>query len=526
MARGDLARAAVLITALALVSKFLGFGREMIFAAFYGASGVMDAYVVANMLPAVLGAVVQQGIVTAFIPVYNTYLARGDQRDADRLANTVVVLVVVCTGLIGAAAYVFMPYLVAAVAPGFAPPRLALTVRLTRIMLPILLLSGLLGLANAVQQAHKRFFYPALVGLPYNIVIISGVALLASRWGIYAAAVATTLAVVAQVCIQWPGLKSVGFRLRPALDLGHPGVRRMAALILPVLFGTAANHANLFVDRMLASSLPAGSIAALTYASRVNAVCIGLFVTSVITVIFPTLAQCAARQDMAAFKRHLNVSIRVIAFIIIPIMVIFLVFSKPIIAAAFQRGVFDNHATDLTSFALFFFALGMLGISLIDLLNQAFYAQQDTRTPVLVTFGVVAVNIILNFLLVKPLAHGGLALATSTASTLGMLVLLYLLRRRLGSIGGRQIMISLAKILAASCAMVLVAYGIFALLAAPGLRVPGLPAGLTRLVPLGLALSAGGLAYLTAAAALRCQELAIGLELAARKIPFLRRFTV
>lgn len=524
MAGIDLARAAVLITVLALLSKFLGFAREMTFAAFYGASGVMDAYVVANMLPAVLGAVVQQGIVTAFIPVYNSYLVQGDRRGADRLANTVVVLVVVFTGLIGTAGYLFTPYIVAAVAPGFAPERLALTVSLTRIMLPILLFSGLLGLASAVQQAHKRFFYPALIGLPYNIVIIGGVALLASRWGIFAAAAATTVAVAVQVLIQWPGLKGVGFRLRPALDLAQPGVRRMGVLILPVLFGTAANHANLFVNRMLASALPAGSIAALTYASRVNAVCIGLFVTSVITVMFPTLSQCAARGDMDAFRRHLNVSIRVIAFIIIPIMVIFMVFNRPIIAVAFQRGVFDAHATSLTSFALFFYALGMLGIALIDLFNQAFYAQQDTRTPVLVTFGVVAVSIILNFLLIKPLAHGGLALATSTATTLGMLTLLVLLRRRLGSIGGRQIMISLAKILAASCVMAVVAYGVYTLLTATGLKHPGGHTAWGRFVPLGLALAAGGTAYLAAAAAMHCQELAIGLDLAARKIPLLRRF--
>lgn len=461
MAKSVLAKSVFLVGGLSLISRLLGFVREMVFAAVYGTSYSMDAYVVASMIPVLLGSFVQVGISSAFIPVYNSYLAKDERESAKAMGNTMFGIVTLITSIVVLIGLITAPQIVSFVAPGFAVEQQIIAVTLTRFMMPIILLSGWLGLFCAIQEAHQRFFYSAFGNIPMNIVIVLMVIFLSAKYGVFVAGLATTVATAVQVVIQVPGLVKCGYIPRLSLRLEHPGVRKIAILFLPMSLSMVATQVNVLVDRMIASALGEGSIAALTYAVRINNVFILLVVSSIITVVYPLLSQAIGKRDFEEYKTRLNSSIRLVMFFMIPISLVLIVFRTQFVSIVFERGAFDANATEATAFALMFFAMGMLGTSLIDLLNKAFYANHDTKTPVKVTFIIVILNIILNFVLSRFLSYGGIALATSVSTTTGTLLLLLYLRKAFGGIGGRQILESFCKTIAASVSMVVIAQVVY-----------------------------------------------------------------
>lgn len=521
MSSRKIAKAAVLITILAVISKFFGLIREIILAHYYGISTEMDAYVVAVMIPTVLGSVIRACIITAFIPIYNGYLAQKEHCAAKRLADTSLTLIVVVSIVVGIILCLFASPLITMMAPGFSTNLHQLTVSLLRITMPIMLFFSILGLINAIQQSQDIFVYPAIVGLTANLVIILLVVGFAEKIGIYAAALGSVIAVVMQVIIQWPGLRKCNYYPQFAFDYNHPGIRKMAILLGPILLGTAATQANLFVDRFLASFLPTGSIAALNYANKINTVFINLFVMSLITVTFPSLSKFAAQGETNAFKRSLSTSIRIVLYITMPIVTALMIFNNQVVELLLQRGAFDKVATQATSYALFFFSVGMVGMSLVEILNRAFYALQETKIPAIVNIGVVGLNILFNIILIPYLAHGGLALGTSIAVTIGVIILLKILRRKLGNFGEKRLSSTLIKTMVAATIMGVVTFFLYYYIIVPGVYQLWPSNQLAKSIAFVLAIVVGGLVYIASTLFMRCEELLFVLELLSGKIPFM-----
>lgn len=436
--RQTVARATAAVMAATVVSKLLGFAREAALAAVFGASWVTDAYLVAAVIPTLLFAAVGAAITTVGIPVLSEYLCREEKRlELASLVWSSFHAIVALLLLACLAAVPLAPWLVRLLAPGFGSDQAGLTAELVRIMLPATLFMGLSGWAQGVLNAHKHFLAPAAVGIPYNLILITAIFLSSSFWGIEGVAWGTVLAVASQFFIQVPVLRSLGIRYRSVLNLRHQGLKKMVALVLPVLVGVGAGQLNIIVDRILASGLAEGSISALNYAQRALQIPQGLFAAPLITVLYPLLAERGTVGDLDGFKERLARGLGALAFLVVPILVDVIVLRRELVAFLFQRGAFDATDARMTAVALLFYTMGLLFLVWRDYLARAFYALQDTATPMWTGLASVAVNIVLNLVLVRYLAHGGLALATSIAALVGCALLLVFLRQRLGGLGGR-----------------------------------------------------------------------------------------
>lgn len=517
--RSQLLAAAGVVAALTLLSRVLGFLRETVLAAVFGASYTTDAFLVASVLPVTLAVMVGGAVTTALIPVYTQFTAGAHEANAGRLAGSVMAWVVLGLGGLSLLVEFFAPFLVQGLAPGFPPDVFREAVRLTRLMLPALVLTGMAAVLTGLLQAHMRFVLPALVSATSNLVLILAIVLLGRTYGVAAAAYGTVLGALAQVLVQWPGLRGLGLRLRLTLNVTDPAVRRVGWLLLPILLGSAAHNVNLVVERMLASGLPEGSIAALNFANRLASLPGSLVVTPLTTVFFPALARLVGAGEMGRFRENLAEGARLLNFAVMPLAVGVMVLAEPLVRLLFERGAFDVHDTQMTAFALVFYGLGLVGVAQADLANRAFFARQDTRTPVRVAVLAVLLNVVLNLLLVGPMKHGGLALGTSVAMNFMALALYWSLRRQVGPLGGRALLVSGAKAVAAALVMALVVRAAYGWVegAVPGAGI------MAQTVRLGVAAGAGAVVYPLAAQALGMPEVGMVLGLVGKAVRRLRR---
>jgi putative peptidoglycan lipid II flippase len=346
---------------------------------------------------------------------------------------------------------------VLAIAPGFRgdPEKLRVTVLLTRIMFPFLLFVSLAALVMGALNTRRVFFVPALAPAVLNIVWIAAVPLLAGRVSPAVAAVAMGVAVggFAQLAFQLPSFARAGFSLAPSAAFGHPGLRRMGVLILPATVGMAVGQVNIFVSNILASYLPQGSITCLYYAMRLVQFPVGIFGVAMGMAVLPALSEHAARGEIGRVREDFSYALRLLFFITVPAMAGLIALRGPIVNLLFLRGRFDEAAAAATAQALLCYALGVWALVGVRVVSATFYALQDTRTPVRVGIGAIAVNLALSVALMGPLAHAGLALANACASMANFAALFFLLRRRLGRLETGRIGRSLLRTGAASAAM-------------------------------------------------------------------------
>jgi len=453
----------IILTIFSLAIRFFGLIREMVFAAFYGASSAMDAFVVASSVPSIFVGVAVTAIVTAFIPIYTEYKINSHYDDAENFVHTIICIVIVITSAIVLICFIFAPQIIFALAPGFNIETQRLATDLLRIMMPMLFFSGLLGIGSSLQQANNQFYYYAFSQLILNIVTIIVIVFFATRYGIFAAGVASVLSIIVQVLIISVGMPSCGYnKFRWNLNLRHPGIRKMVRFIMPVMIGLIIVDINSIVTRILASSLPSGSISALNYAIRVNLVFVSLLIYPVTTTIYPLLSQQFEKNNINDFKRYINTATRLIVFLIIPISTMAAFFPNQLISILFERGVFDKNSTAQTATIFMFYVLGLPGISLMELLWKAFYSMKETIKPLAITTFVIVLNIILSIIFVKTLAAAGLALAASIASTIGVFLQLYFLSKGLaGGLAVRRIFFSIFKAVICCIPMVIIAKIIF-----------------------------------------------------------------
>jgi putative peptidoglycan lipid II flippase len=464
----QVARATGLIIFITLVSKVTGFSRTVVQAYAFGANCQTDAFVAATVYPSLLFAGINGAITTTFIPLYTEIKERRGREAAIQYTNTLftvlfaalIILEVVGIVLAGVIQPLYLPGWVGQYCGG--EPKLLLTLQLTWVMLPALIFMGLSGVQAGILQAENDFAWPAGIGIPQNFLFIAAILLMEQHYGIFAAAVGTLVGGVSYVIwLAIPLRTRHGYRYQMRFTLQDPELRRMGRMVIPVFLSTFVGQAGYIVDRILATSLKAGSVTALQYSSLVNNTVLGLFVTALVTALYPTLSRYIAQQDVAGFVAANRRSLALLTVVTMPITIGVIVLRTPLIAAIYQRGAFTSAATGATAFALAYFSVGLVALAYTSLLPRAFFALQDTRTPTTYGMVAVAVNIVADLLLVHPLRQGGLALGTSIAQWALAAFLLVQLRRRIGPLGGGRLALTFAKSLVASVVMGVTVWALF-----------------------------------------------------------------
>jgi len=500
-----LLKSASLISAFTIISRIFGYIRDSRIAFLLGAGTAADAYTTAYRIPNLLRRLVGEGAVSAaFIPVFTYYIMENREEDGWEFANTMLTLITLFLTAATVAGILLSPWLVRLFASGFGatPGKLQLTSALNRIMFPYIFLISLSALSMGILNSFHRFGAPAFAPVVLNCTIIT-FSFLGGLFGDVTRALAVGVVVggVLQLATQVPSLFKIGWKIRFKLDFKHPGVQRFVRLMVPVIFGVGIVQINVLVDTQFASYLTEGSVTAIHIADRVMELVLGVYAVSVSTVILPLLSRQAALRQMHELKITLNFATRLILFITFPATVGLILLRREIIEVLFQHGDFTSSSTALTAWALPFFALGLSAFSMVKVIVPAFYALQDTRTPVKIAFVAMFLNIGLNFLFIRPLQNGGPALATSASAFFNSLALLIIFYRRYGSFGVREIAVSVAKFSVASVALAAVAYGV--------IQLPGLYAGhiSQKVFALGVTIAAGAGTYFGTARLLRVREL-------------------
>ncbi len=441
-----------------LLSRILGFVRDMIIARFFGATGLSDSFFVAFRIPNLLRELFAEGSMSsALVPVLTEYRTKEGEREAGGLVRITFTFIVIFIGSLCIAGIFFAPIIVSVIAPGFIEDteKFKITVLLTRVMFPFLLFVSISALTMGALNTKKVFFVPAIASAWFNVTVIVMIIILYShfREPVVAVAVGVTVGGMVQFISQLPTFYKNKYSLRPDFNFSHPGLKRMGILILPATLGLAVTQLNIFISTILASFLPSGSIAYLYYSMRLIHFPVGVFGVAMGMAVLPALSEFASRNEFNNLKEEFSFSLRLLFSITVPSMVGLIALREPIVNLLFQRGEFDYIATRGTSLAILFYSLGIWAMVGVKVLTSTFYSMQDTRTPVKVAIISVLANIVMSIILMRPLLHGGLALATTIASSLNFLLLIFFLRKKLSGIGLMKITNSFIKTVSASIVM-------------------------------------------------------------------------
>jgi putative peptidoglycan lipid II flippase len=463
-----LLRSAGTVSAAVGVSRVTGMAREMILARLFGAGEIYDAYLVGIRIPNLARNLFAEGALSsAFVPIFSQYLETRGPREAKRLSDLTATALIVVVGAFCAAGMFFAPELVRLMAPGFeqTPAKFELSVQLTRILFPFLVLIALAAQAMGLLNAAGRFGIPATASIFFNLgSVIAGVGLMrtVSASPIVCMAVGVLAGGALQLAWQLPSVWREGFSFRPRMDLSDPGLRRIGALMAPAFIGNAALQINTMVSTYFASQLTDGAgnvlngpVSWMSYAFRFLQLPLGVFGVALASVTLPRIARSAAVSQLEEFRGTLAQSIGTALVFTIPSSVGLAILGESMIALVYQGGAFHAADTRETAASLACYSAGLAGYALIKILAPAFYALDDARTPMLVSVASMVVNVALSWTLVTQagMGHPGLALSISVAALLGAAALFELLRRRIGGLDGRRIASSAMRILAASALM-------------------------------------------------------------------------
>jgi putative peptidoglycan lipid II flippase len=454
-------RAAGVVGLWTSVSRIMGFVRDLVIAYFLGAGSGADAFFVAFRIPNLLRRLFGEGAFSAaFIPTYVETLRKDGVTEGEHLARITFTFAAIVLAIITVTGIVFSPWIVRVIAPGFFDDpdkaKYLLTVSLNRIMFPYIFFISLTALASGVLNSMGHFSAPAAAPIVLNVSMISSVALLCTLFKVppyYALAWGVVAAGILQLALQVPFMASRGIRILPNFRFGHPALKRIGKLFVPAAFGGAVYQINVMIGTILASMLPTGAVSYLYYADRLVELPLGVFAIALGTAILPSMSRQAADGDIPALRESVSYSLRLINFFTIPASVGLIVLRVPIIATLFQRGAFTPADSRETASALLWYTVGLWAFSGLKVVTQAFFSMKDTKTPVYVSIVAVIVNLVGGLLLMGPMRQGGLALATSVAAAINVMILFAILVRRLEGFPVRELLISSVRIGVASLVM-------------------------------------------------------------------------
>jgi putative peptidoglycan lipid II flippase len=456
-------KAAGIIALAVMCSRILGLAREQIFFGLFGGAAAMDAFIAAFRIPNLLRDLFAEGALsTAFVTTFSKTIARGGDAAAWRLANKVATLTAVALGLICIAGMVFSDSLVALLVPGFPPEKAAFTAHLTRIMFPFILLVSLAALVMGMLNAKNVFGMPAMASSFFNIGSILG-GLILGYWidphfgprALIGVAFGTVLGGALQLLVQLPSLSRLHYRYRPDFAWRDAGVKAILLLMGPSVIAASTTQFNVLINSMFASNLGDGAISWLSAAFRLMQLPLGLFGVALGTVTLPLLSRLVVANHMDAFRSELARAMRLAFLLAIPSTVGLMMLAEPIISVVYQHGNFNAYQAAQAAGALRFYAIGLAGYAALKVLVNAFYALERRKTPMLVSFLAVGMNLLFNWFFTFRLGwgHRGLAFSTGCIATCNFLLLYALMQRQLHGLESRRLLILLVKITIACCVL-------------------------------------------------------------------------
>ncbi len=458
-----IARSAGVIGSATLVSRVLGFVRDIVIARLFGVYLYAQAFVIAFKLPNLFRDLVGEGAVNAaVIPVFSEYLAKEKKAEFWELCNVLMNLLLVILAGITVFGIVFSPVLVRLIAPGFSsdPAQFAITVKLNRLIFPYILLIGLAAYSMGILNSLRHFIIPAFAPCLLNISII----ICALIWGegIKGLASGVLIGGILQLAIQLPLLYKKGFRFSFTDKFNHPAIAKIGKLMTPRLFSSAIYQLNNFADTIFGSLsfiVGNGAVAALYFSYRLIQFPLGIFGNSLSQAILPTLSlQAVDPKDRQKFRETLVFGLRAILFVMVPASLGFMVLAKSIVSGLFMGGRFDSYSVGTTASALFFYSIGLFAYGSTKILQNSFFALKDTLTPTIVSAIVLLLNICLNAILMYSMKLSGLALATSISGIAGFFILFYLANKKIGGLKIASLVLFFFKVSLASCGMAAVCW--------------------------------------------------------------------
>jgi putative peptidoglycan lipid II flippase len=469
-------RATGIVGIAILSSRLLGLVREMVIASLFGATRNMDAFLTAFRAPNMLRDLFAEGALsTAFVTTFSKRIAQEGDQSAWSLASKVATLTLIFMSLLTLLGIIFAPAVITVLAPGFPAEKAALTILLTRVMFPFILLVSLAALVMGMLNAKHVFGMPAMASTFFNIgSIVGGVALCywldpQADWrhphfgerGLVGLAIGTLIGGLLQLVVQFPSLWRVGFKFWPDFSWRDPGVRTILTLMGPATIAASAVQVNVAVNSGFASALGDGPMTWLNIAFRLMQLPLGLFGVAVATVTLPLVSRSAALGNKAEFRGAIAHSLRLVMLLTIPSAIGLMILAQPIISLIYEHGKFTPFATARTAEALRFYAIGLVGYSAVKVLAPAFYALDKRNLPMFVSLFSIAVNFALNwfFTFHQRLGHIGLALSTSVVAITNFLLLYAMMRRYVGRLETRQMLRTFAKLLIAGAALAAVCFG-------------------------------------------------------------------
>lgn len=500
-------RAAGIVGAATMVSRVFGLARDMVIAAFFGASWMTDAFWVAFRIPNMLRRLLGEGSLTvSFVPVFTEYLEKKTKEQALELAYNAITLLSIILAVISVLGIILSPLIVGLIAPGFIsePKQFALAVFLNRLMFPYIFFIALVALCMGILNSFRHFTAPALSPVLLNIAMIGAAFFLRPFFAepITSLAIGVLIGGVLQLAMQWPFLRKFGVKLKFRFNPKHPGIKQIGVLMIPAILGAGVSTINVFVGTILASLLPGGSVTYLFYADRIMELPLGIFAIAIGTATLPSFSKHVAAGNMDELKSGISFSLRLMLFLTIPAMAALMALNLPIISVLFQRGAFDVTSAVYTGQALFCYALGLWAFSVLRVFVSSFYSLQDSKWPMKAAVIALIVNVVASLILMYPLKHNGIALASSIAATVNVLVLTIVLKRKIGKFLDRAFYYSVFKIILSSVLM-LFAIGVMEYVI-PWNTHAGFKA---RLLYLSVAVTAGAATFFISAYLLKSPEM-------------------
>lgn len=434
-------------------SKILAFFREVLIATKFGLNSETDAFFVALTAIGFFTAFITSSIKTTMVPVLMNVESNKGKLEKIYHTNNILNIVLIFSPVIILFGWFLAPYIIRIIAYGFHGSQFILAVELLRLGIPVVLFAGVVGVFRGFLQSESRFFETAADQLPLNLINIIYLFFGASFFGVKGLMIASLFAATSQILLQMVTLRTTKYKYKFVLNFRDEYIKKNFAMVPPVLIGLAFDDINKIIDRSLASTLIEGSISALNYATKINYLILGVFISAISTLVFPTLSKKANIDNLNPFKDVVRAGINIVLLITIPAAVGMMILSEPIVQVVLERGHFDKYATHMTAGAVVFYSIGLVGTSLIIFLQKVFFSLQDSKTPMIGSIIGVIINICLNFILIGSLGHRGLALATSIASIITSIYLLSMLKSKIGSYKHKFIIICLVKTVCASLIM-------------------------------------------------------------------------
>lgn len=447
-----------LIFIITVISKFLGLFRDIVFAKYYGTGYVANAFFAAIRIPTQLvDIILSSAIVSTFVPIFNQVLQKDGKDKANKFANNFVNIVALISTAIAIIGIIFAPQIVKALAGGFDTQTFNLTVELIKITFPMIIFTAIAYSLVGFLQSYGQFNIPAMISAVSNLVIIIFLLLFREKFGIHGVAGCMLFAWLLQVLIQVPFAKKYGYPFGLHIDFKDENIKRVFLFSIPILISTAVLPINNLVSTRLASGMGDNAVSAMEYAYKLYVVISGVFTYAIGNIIFPEMSRASADDNKEEYKEIINKAMRMMIYILIPLTIGITIFSKDIISVIYERGEFTAESTLITSSILTFFSVGIIGSGIVEVMNKAFYAKQDTKSPLIAGIIMIIINVILCVTLSKFLNVKGLALATSITAIVNAITLMYMANRNVKIIT-KELGTFIAKVVISALVMGVVVY--------------------------------------------------------------------